>query len=214
MQDLSHSPEGKPMSLDFSGLSDLVKQPEGKSGWQPLTPQDLGHGSVLCFDQSLTATGCVVLQHNFPGSNPVVHLASQWSSMYEGKDVLTSLTRGVEVFSQARQMMQLAKQMRLAGIVHESPPNPAAVKGGGYSSLLAAQALWCAAEAEGVGVEMLGAQPAKKLVCGNANAKKPEAHKVLKESVLPWIVNSKVITNEATRDALLIGLLWLHRRKT
>lgn len=205
------------MSLDFSGLSDLAKQPEGKPGWRPLTVDDLGYGTVLCFDQSLTATGCVILKYVFPASAPQVVSASQFANPYDGKDVPTSLNRGVSVFEQARFLIRKAFTIGIDAIVHESPPNPNAVRGGGYSSLLAAQALRCAISAENASsladIEMLGAQPAKKLICGNANAKKAQAHAVLKESVLPWIVNSQVVTNEATRDALMVGLLWLARRK-
>lgn len=205
------------MSLDFSGLTDLAaKGTKAKQEWQPLTAADLGYGSVLCFDQSLTATGTVLLQHVYPGTNPVVVKAQQWSTDFEGKDVLTSLRRGEHVYRNAITAIHWACDVGIDMIVHESPPNPAAVKGGGYSSMLAAQALRCAVvacEGEGVDVEMLGAQPAKKLVCGNANADKKTAHAALKESVLPWIVNSQQITNEATRDSLMIGLLWLSRRK-
>lgn len=202
-------------NLDFSGLKDLATAgPKAEpKGWVPLTPEVLGYGTVLCFDQSLTATGCLLLQHVYPASAPQVYSASQWQDKHDGKDVLTSLKRGVKVFEQARAVIQgLGSPIPVDGIVHESPPNPAAVKGGGYSSLLAAQALRCAVAAEGHEVEMLGAQPAKKLVCGNANAKKTEAHKALKETVLPWVVNSQQVTNEATRDALMVGLLWLYRR--
>lgn len=202
------------MSLDFSGLSDLAaKGVTDKPGWEPLKAEDLGYGSVLCFDQSLTATGCVILQRIYPASAPSVYSAIQWSTTLEGRDVPTSLGRGVEVFEQARVLIRSALTLGIDAVTHESPPNPAAVRGGGHSSLLAAQALWCAAAAEQVHIEMLGAQPAKRLICGNAKASKPEAHKALKESVLPWIVNSQVITNEATRDALMNGLLWLSRRK-
>lgn len=198
-------------NLDFSGLKD-ISTGKVKKGWSPLTPSDLGYGTVLCFDQSLTATGCLILQFTYPESAPVVYSASQWRDKHDGKDVRTSLRRGTEVFLQARDVMRMLPRP-VDAVVHESPPNPAAVKGGGYSSLLAAQSLHCACAALGMEEpEMIGAQPAKRLVCGNANAKKTEAHAALKAHVLPWILNSQQVTNEATRDALMVGLLWLHRR--
>lgn len=202
------------MSLDFSGLGDLArKTPEQvKIGWQPPTIDDFGYGTVLAFDQSLTATGCIVVEHTYP-RGIIVQSAAKWSTKYDGKDVLTSLKRGVEVFEQARSILRVAKDIGVNAIVHESPPNPAAVKGGGYSSLLAAQALHCAAWDRGMPIEMLGAQPAKKLVCGKGTADKTTAHAALKIHVLPWIVNSQQVTNEATRDALMVALLWLARRK-
>lgn len=203
------------MSLDFSGLGDLAKQSPTKqaTSWQPPTIDDLGYGTALCFDQSLTATGCLLLSRVYPGGL-VVRSASQWKDPYEGKEVSTSLKRGVAVFDQARAVIRATTDVyRPDAFVHESPPNPSAVKGMGISSLLAAQALHCAADAEGVEFEMIGSQPAKKFICGNANAKKVEAHAALKAHVLPWVVNSQQVTNEATRDALMVGLLWLARRK-
>lgn len=202
------------MSLDFSGLGDLArKTPEQvKIGWQPPTIDDLGYGTVLAFDQSLTATGCVIVAHHPRGL--LVHTADKWSTKREGKDVLTSLRRGTEVFDGACMAIETARSVYGAeAVVHESPPNPQAVKGGGYSSLLAAQALHCAAWSRGVEIEMLGAQPAKKLVCGKGTADKTTAHAALKEHVLPWVINSDRVTNEATRDALMVALLWLARRK-
>jgi hypothetical protein len=202
------------MGLDFTGLTDLANgTTKSKADWEPLTHDDLGYGTVMAFDQSLTATGLVVVRHIFPESAPQVLVAQSWSAEDEGKDVETSLRRGVQVYKQAVDVMRSAQAWQVDAFIHESPPNPKAVKGGGYSSLLAAQAVRCAAEASGWPMVMLGAQPAKKLVCGNANAPKQEAHKALKETVMPWVINSGSVTNEATRDALMVALLWLARRK-
>lgn len=201
------------MSLDFSGLGDLARANPAKvaKGWSPLTLDDLGYGTAMCFDQSLTATGCVMIHRSHAGLQ--VYSAAKWADNYDGQDVPTSLKRGVAVFNQARQAIRYGKIARVDAFVHESPPNPKAVKGGGTSSLMAAQALHCAAEVEGVEIEMLGAQPGKKLVCGNANAAKTEAHAALRRDVLPWIEDAGQVSNEATRDALMVGLLWLARRK-
>lgn len=197
-------------TLDFSSLSDLAKAP--KAGPKPLTVEDLGEGQVLAFDQSLTATGWVWLGCDRPRGLNVLD-AGSWSTKTVGKDVATSLTRGREIFTQARMLLRFARQCNNVQIVHETPPNPAVVKGNGISSLIAAEALWCAAEAEGMTFEMIGAQSAKKLVTGTAKSEKKEAHDALVATVFPWLHGREQITNEAKRDALLVGLHKLHQMK-
>lgn len=200
------------MSLDFSGLKDLPGQSlaQAAKGWSPPTLDDLGLGTVLCFDQSLMATGMVLLNRG-EGGLAVLH-AEKFTGQEGDNGVATALARGAMVFARVRPYLASAKDRGWV-VAHESPPNPNAVKGGGTSSLMSAQALHCAALAEEVALEMLGSQPAKKLVCGNANAPKTEAHRALKTHVLPWVAGASQVSNEATRDALLVGLLWLARRK-
>jgi hypothetical protein len=201
------------MSLDFTGLSDLAADTKRhtKQGWQPLTPDDLGHGRVLAFDQSLTATGWVKVIRGYDGV--LVVGAGKVRDLYSGEknSIETQLRRGVEVFEQAYVLIDEATHAGYS-VIHESPPNPAAVKGGGYGSLLAAQSVRNAAALAQTTIEQLGAQPAKTLICGSAKAQKPEAHAALKDC-FPWIEGSHLITNEAHRDALLIALLWLRRKK-
>lgn len=200
------------MSLDFSGLTDLAKQsPEkAKAGWAPLRQEDLGEGMVLFFDQSLTATGWVKVVSG-PGLTQVA-AAGKFPSLPGENSIETQLRRGVQVFEHAYVLIDQAVGVGYE-VAHESPPNPKAVKGGGYGSLLAAQSVRNAAALVGVPIEQLGAQPAKKLICGSAKADKSEAHAVLKAECFPWIEGSEHVTNEATRDALMGALLWLHRRK-
>lgn len=202
------------MSLDFSGLADLAKQSPAKAakGWEPPTPADFGEGRVLTFDQSLTATGWAKVVSE--GGTITVTAASKFPDPLSGQanTIETQLQRGVSVFEQAYVVIDQAKAAGFA-LAHESPPNPAQVKGGGYGSLLAAQAIRIAAALAEMKIEMLGAQPGKKLVCGNHNAKKTEAHAALKTHCFPWIRGSEHVTNEATRDALIVALLWLYRRK-
>lgn len=200
------------MSLDFSGLGDLA-QNRTKAEWEPLRWEDLGHGTVLAFDQSLTATGAILLHNDARGAR--VYIAEKWSPVDAPKSVLTDLRRGAIVYRSACAMMRRVSGLGNVSVVHESPPNMAALKGKGspVSSLMAAQALWCAAEEVGVELTMLGAMPAKKLVCGNSKATKPEAHAALKQHCLPWIEDSEKVTNEAHRDALMVALLKLVRDK-
>lgn len=202
------------MSIDFTGLRDLAKDPEkAKVGFSPLQPEDLGDGSILFFDQSLTATGWVKVR-KVAGQVLVAASGVIPNDYSDAKNSIeTQLCRGVTVFEHAVALLDSAKTEGY-DVAHESPPNPAQVKGGGYGSLLAAQSVRNAAALIDIPIEMLGAQPGKKLVCGNGNAEKKVAHAALKETCFPWISGSEQITNEAKRDALIGALLWLHRRKS
>lgn len=201
------------MSPDFSGLSDLAKAPERavKGAWEPLRQSDLGEGMVLAFDQSLTATGWVTVSSGpgltvVTGAGKIKDLPGDLENSIE-----TMLRRGVNIFEQAVAIIDpaLGQGYELA---HESPPNPAQVKGGGYGSLMAAQSVRNAASVFNKPIVMLGAQPAKKLICGSTKAEKKDAHAALKLHCFPWIAGSDQVTNEATRDALMVALLWLYRR--
>lgn len=200
------------MSLDFSGLGDLAKTPveQVTKGWAPLTPADLGQGRVLAFDQSLTACGWVAVE-SVAGRIEVIG-ADKVPDPYadDPKGVERDLKRSVHVFRQALAVIDILRDYALA---HESPPNPSQVKGGGTGSLMGAVAVRAAAAVHNRPIEMLGAQPGKKIVCGSGTATKAEAHRALKEHCFPWIRGSEAVTNEATRDALMVALLWLYRRR-
>lgn len=181
--------------------------------WQPLRQEHLGEGMVLFFDQSLTATGWVQVV-SVPGLTKVVKAGKvkDLPGALENS-IETQLRRGVNVFEEATVLIDRAIGQGYE-IAHESPPNPAQVKGGGFGSLMSAQAVRCAAALMQADILMLGAQPGKKLICGKANADKKTAHDALKDTCFPWIEGSDLVTNEATRDALIGALLWLYRRKT
>jgi hypothetical protein len=201
------------MSPDFTGLTDLAAKSPIKvaKGWEPLTPADLGDGMVLAFDQSITACGYVALVK--VGSLVTVTKSVKISDPYakDPKGVERDLKRSVHVFEQAVAVIDWAVGQGY-DLSHESPPNPSQVKGGGTGSLMGAVAVRAAAAVLNRPIEMLGAQPAKKIVCGSANADKPTAHAALREHVFPWLVFNEMVTNEAQRDALMNGLLWLYRR--
>lgn len=199
-------------SLDFTGLADLAKRDPAKVAqpWEPPSLDDFGYGRVLAFDQSLTATGWIELVHP-PGRGMQVVDVGSIKVPEAVKGVETDLRRGVIVYREARHLICYAR-IRGCCFVHESPPNMAALKGKGspVSSLMAAQAVRCAAEEENVEIEMLGAQPAKKLV-SNQSKEKTIAHDMLKQHYLPHIEGGEKVTNEGQRDALLLALLKLHR---
>lgn len=197
------------MSLDFSSLKDLPAAPTSKE-WQPPVATDLGEGMVLALDQSLTATGLIWVVSSGTGCEVLV--ADQWKGREGDKSIATSLLRGTDIYVRAVEVFTKAKEMGFE-VVHESPPNPAAVKGMGISSLLAAQSLHNAAKQVGIEITSIGAQPAKKFCCGNTKADKAEAHAALKTHILPWVAGADLITNEAKRDALMVGLLHLARKK-
>lgn len=200
--------------LDFSGLGDLAKgTTKGKKGWTPLTLDDLGDGIVLGMDQSLTASGWVLLAKFGPEIEVVVTGVLSGGYDEEKSGLLTSLKRGVALESLYRSGPLDAAIRANAEVAHESPPTPGRTKDSGISSLLSALAFRIACAAEGIEPLMYGAQPAKALVCGNANAKKAEAHAALRSIVFPWIPGSHLVTNEAKRDALMICLLHLARRR-
>ena len=202
------------MSPDFSGLSDLAKEPARavKGQWQPLTPADLGSGRVLFFDQSLTATGWVKVV-SMPGLTQVVD-AGTFKAPGGDNSMETQFTRGVAVFEQAVALLARAVPEGYS-LAHESPPNPAQMKskGGGVASMLAAQSVRNACAVYDITPTMLGALPGKKLVSGlDSKASKAQVHAVLKETCFPWIEGSNIVTNEHTRDALIGALLYLYRQ--
>lgn len=200
--------------LDFTGLGDLAKGTvKAKADWQPLTLDDLGLGKILFFDQSLTASGWVKVTRDERGCRVdaagVIKEVKEHDAMKRG--VERDLSRGVTVFEVAFMLIENAISDDYE-VAHESPPHAGNVTGGGTSSLMAAQAVRCAAALAQTPIEALGAQPAKTLVCGSSKAKKPEAHAALKAHCFPWIEGVDMVTNEATRDALMGALLWLRRR--
>jgi Holliday junction resolvasome RuvABC endonuclease subunit len=200
-------------TLDFSGLGDLAKGTvkTTKTGWQPLTLDDLGLGRVLFFDQSLTAAGWVTVVRDEAGIwvTGAGTIRGKHEDLKRGME--RDLRRSVDVFERAYVLISDAVSRRFS-VAHESPP-PTSVVGAGASSAQAAVAVRCAAALAQTPIEMLGAQPAKTLVCGNSKADKQEAHAALKVHCFPWIQGVEAVTNEATRDALMGALLWLRRRR-
>lgn len=197
------------MSPDFSALQDIAKRPGPKPGWEPLTRDMLATGEVLAFDQSLSSTGWVLVRNN----SYLLDVTSV--GMIGGKrEILRGfeqdLTAGTDLYEQVREILPLGV---FADVVHEHPPMGGKVKGMGTSSLLAALSVRIAARSMGREVIMLGAQPAKKMICGEANADKKVAHQALSKCA-SWIEGYDThVTNEHKRDALLIALLRLYQKK-
>lgn len=221
------------MPVDLSALADLTKGTKKKSDqWSPLTADRLiGHKQTLiCFDPSLRSTGMVVLRRR-AGEVPQIH-SSQTLRISQGTGA-----SGFE--SDYRQAYLLEEAVRTAldqfawdargwiiewgetFVVHEMPPVHAPKGTRPTSSLMAGQAIRSAAASKrityvsrmatiyGSKIAMVNAQQAKRLVCGNPNADKPEVHEVLRETVLPELVGHQQVTNEHERDALMVGLVMM-----
>jgi hypothetical protein len=100
----------------------------------------------------------------------------------------------------------------IAQAVHEAPPS------GGGTIMRPESSILGGREFRRVSWELLlpidklvTPQSHKKLICGNHIAKKKQHHDAIRE-LLPKIHDSRLITNEALRDALSIGLYAAHRK--
>ena len=185
-----------------------------------LQPDDLAAGRVLAFDQTLGTptsggTGWVLLDKSVIDQQVVIvdcgFIKGKNTGMVKGNAM--NLERSLHLY---RTVIPLLIQYAVRPdvmVAYETPP-----AGGKMarpeSSLMAAEAILIAADSLALQPpKMISAQRAKKSICGNPNADKPYVHKVLREQCFPWIGQSNLITNEAGRDALMVGLQCLKERK-
>lgn len=195
---------------DFGALAG-INTLDPKKAWEPPTLETFGSGNVLAFDQSLTATGWVHVA-SYSGVVGIVASGTESPKIEGFRGYEQDLRRGVYLFTRLHKVLagHLGPETLLA---HEHPPM-GKVKGGGTSSLMSALSLRIVCWEFGREVVMLGAQPAKKLICGNANADKKTAHAALALHLAQHIEGyAEHITNEAKRDALMVALLRLHKEK-
>lgn len=198
---------GGEMTLDLSGYTDARPR---RPRWEPLTRARLRTGVVLAWDQSLAATGWVLLR-----STPVacrVSAAGTIKTGREGKGHADDLRRGVEQFTAMLAVVTTYAEPSSEGfeVVHESPPIGGRVKGLGTASLLSALALRVACQQAGVrSPTMLNSQAAKKAITGNGNADKGEVGRAI--MAMTWVRGLELVTNEAQRDALALALAHLGR---
>lgn len=173
----------------------------------PIRP-GLADGYVMAIDQSLSATGWVVLQVE----NGAAYVASANSLFLplEPKGGLPALPKGhegnlrraVAIHQHLTQAMALWKKEREGlVVVHEHPP-----LGGRMmrpeSSLLAAGAVRIAAAEHGLPVVMVDNQHSKALLAGARNVTKSEWHKGL----ILFAIQGVHASNEGQRDALCLGI--------
>ena len=192
--------------LDFSHLKDLPSGKVATKGeWSPLTPEDLKFdGLGLSFDQSLTATGWVILGCT-RGRVEVMHSQTIRPKVPEDlTGFYQDLARGAALYDIVVNTPDFWTEFDV--VVHETPPVGARTKlhGDGTSSKLAAQALWCAFTVQGVPLEMVQAQAAKKTMTGKGSkVEKKEAHAAMMKHCAPWVNGIEKVTNEHERDALM-----------
>lgn len=180
--------------------------------WRMPEPDDFFHGCVMAFDQSLSATGVVVLVNDGVEGLRVLWAGTVRTKTTEGLGGHEeNLERALDIRHRYTEVLN-NRWIKDMSVVHEMVPVGGPLRSP-ESSLLAAVALRIAAEDLGCPLEpSVAPKRHRKAICGNANAKKPEAHRALTNlaTLLP-IGGYSLVTNEATRDALAIGLTHLLR---
>lgn len=180
-----------------------------KKIWEPLDLGTLPDCEYIACDPSLTGLGAVWL------------VIKDGTVLIKGAEKLGTLPTGdrkgwEDTFYRASLMEALLDALidmwMEEGVgddvmgVHEAPP-----AGGGSlirteSSILTGYAFRSVMQEYEIPIEVtVTPQSHKKLLCGNHIAKKPVHHEAIKD-LLPKIVNGALITNEAHRDALSVGL--------
>jgi Holliday junction resolvasome RuvABC endonuclease subunit len=186
----------------------MAKQP-----WTPLQLADLPNGRFVAADPSLAAFGLVFIE--IDGGEVAVREAQKittaqtevggWESNFARADELYDILWGI------LDSWDDEWDFESALFVHEAPPSGGGAMMRTESSILAGREFRRVAKDLTVLLDKLVTpQSHKKLLCGNHIAKKIQHHKAIKE-LLPQIHDSRLITNEATRDALSIGLYAAHR---
>lgn len=168
--------------------------------------------SLLCADQTLNNCGMVVL--SLEGGGLVVHraetLKTEGHRKFDGHE--RTLRKSEELQELLLNRIQTWDNEGLIDIVvHEAVPKASKV----YrpeSALMAAHCLrWACRERriKPKPIAVVGSQAAKAHVCGNYRADKGEAHQALFDRYAHLIEGYGLITNEHTRDALMLGLTYL-----
>lgn len=181
-----------------------------KGAWRGPRLEDFAYRDLIAFDQSLTATGVVVVSstrqgivireaHKFP--NPAVgEVQGNEEHFRKGIALIRNITH-----------WRHNCETDISGweYVHEAPP----IGGGRIRHPESALLGGLAVRASMWGHDCLGmVSPAahKKYICGNAKADKVEEHQELK-AIAHFLDfhGFDLITNEAKRDALCIALTYL-----
>jgi hypothetical protein len=201
--------------LNTAALVDLAERRQRKTApaTRSLDFADLHEGTWLAADPSLTGFGLVVLQ--------VRQAQRRYTVLAAGKLTVspTTATGWEDILQRAtimRSMLQsfftqhawLARTADLR-VVHEAPPIGHGKLINPEIALLTSYVFRDTAPL-GQKMPMVRRQDHAKLICGNANAKKPVHHKALK-ALFPHLTDTRLVTNEATRDALSVAIYAAHR---
>lgn len=158
-------------------------------------------GAIMAVDQSLSATGWVVMA--LDAARPKVVHHGTLLTVYVGDRGYADgmLTRGALLYESFMSLL-LVHQPVL--IIHETPPMGQTNMRTAESSTLSAMALRCAASANHIPVEMVHARHAKKVLTGDANATKQAVKAVVAQAV-DGLPNR---FPEAVADAVAVALTW------
>lgn len=165
---------------------------------KPIPPLPEGLSWVVALDPSLKNTGIVVK------TKAGMHATTiRPESHGSGSDLL--MAQALQIFDGVKAILGVYDLGGEGIAVYEKPP-----VGGGRlrsteSALMAGEAIRIAAHTLGVEAISIPAQTSKKVICGNANAKKTEAHAALAKG---WDVPD-IVTNEHQRDALMALITYL-----
>jgi len=185
----------------------LARFREGETKKAPaafVPPTKFAQGTILVFDQSVSATGWVVLASakdlRVLAAGSFLLPAVDYPSGHEG-----TLRRGVVITQQAEEVLTRYHFFGISRVIHEAPP-----VGGRMarpeSSLVAALAVRVAAERFGLPVSCVQNQHSKKVLTGSATVDKKDWHRALGR----YSIDGKhKVTNEGQRDALCLGLTFL-----
>lgn len=201
--------------MNTDSLVTLRAKQSPKSVWRPPRPTDLHHGHILAFDQSLSATGAVLLSHI---GDEVRVLAARVVSTPAHPDVKSTrendIRRALMLRHSLNEWVRTLVRDPFMVVAYEAVPE------GPYirhieSSLLSAMAVKLVCQDNDLRLAEQAAVPArthKKFTSGNLNASKSEHGKAMKKlgAEMP-IEDFGLVTNEATRDALSIALCALRK---
>jgi hypothetical protein len=192
--------------------NDKRTRKSGPEPWRPPVLGDFPDGEVVAIDQSLTHTGLVHLRRDEHGLR-VLQADTIRQKATEG------LTGYEESLAQAMALQDLLGVrldhwigMKDVPVVYEAVPFGGHLRSPESSLLAALVVRHVVAGLALVCVPPVAGKTHKKVVCGNGNADKRQAHAgLLRLSTDLPIEGCGVVTNEHTRDALSVGLAYLLR---
>jgi hypothetical protein len=177
-----------------------------KKAWHPLRLEELPNCRYLAADPSLAAFGLVFIEihegqvyiQEAEKLSTTQTDAGGWESNFQrAEELYDLLSATIDAWLDAWGMMYA---------VHEAPPVGGGVVQRTESSILGGREFRRVCGELVIPIDKLVTpQSHKKLICGNHIASKKQHHDAIRE-LLPKIHDSRLISNEALRDALSVGL--------
>lgn len=175
--------------------------------WSPLDITTLKNGRWIGCDQSITNTGIVLIEIH-EGICYVLDSKVLQTKSTEYKGWEDTFTRAEDIELQMQNTIRdwvHDYDSSMIEAYHEAPPAGGGVLVRTESSILTAYAFRKVVSGYNMIPKMAYPRAHKNLLCGVANADKKTHHAEVKK-LLPDILDSQTITNEAKRDALSIAL--------